>query len=300
MLAVVMLELTADARMIAPVGIVCILAMLVGNMFNHGLYHGLIPIMSLPYLNALPAPVMYVTRVASIMSHRRLTWLPRHATRAELQILLQRCKSGKMTHHGFPVVASTSSLILVGLLSRAQLKTLVKQLEEENQSAKGKIPLLDEVDLTQYCDRSPLSVSSGTTVARAYSLFTKLGLRHLVVTGGTDGRVVGMVTRKDLMVFRITEFKEIEMQRIIDMQRSVRQQLRTEGFYNKVGLSKSTSRRSVGKRVERSETSVVRVNKLRESAGRMGKDEVRRTRVLGMLKEKAVHGNHSSGCGFEL
>jgi hypothetical protein len=120
------------------------------------------------------------------------------------------------------------------------------------------------------------------------------------VTGGTDGRVVGMVTRKDLMVFRITEFKEIEMQRIIDMQRSVRQHLRTEGFYNKVGLSKSTSRRSVGKRVERSETSVVRVNKLRESAGRMGKDEVRRTRVLGMLKEKAVHGNHSSGCGFEL
>ena len=41
MLAIVMLELTGDAGLIAPVGIVCILSMLVGNLFNHGLYHGL-------------------------------------------------------------------------------------------------------------------------------------------------------------------------------------------------------------------------------------------------------------------
>ena len=42
--------------------------MLVGNMFNHGLYHGLIPVMNIPFLNSLPAHVMYVTRVVSVMS----------------------------------------------------------------------------------------------------------------------------------------------------------------------------------------------------------------------------------------
>ena len=38
MLATVLLELTDDASMIAPVGICCILSMLVGNAFNHGKY----------------------------------------------------------------------------------------------------------------------------------------------------------------------------------------------------------------------------------------------------------------------
>ena len=241
MLAVVMLELTADAKMIAPVGIVCILAMLVGNIFNHGLYHGLIPIMSLPYLNASPAAVMYVTRVASIMSHRRLIWLPRHCTRAELCILVQKFKSKvrKVTHHAFPVLSSDKNHQLVGLLSRMELEKLAVRLEEEN------VSFLDKVDLLHTCDRSPLSVSSGTTVARAYELFTKLGLRHLIVTGGSDGRVVGMITRKDLMVFRIAEFKDRELARIIDMQRSVRHHMRETGFYQKVGLSKATSRRAI-------------------------------------------------------
>ena len=54
MLATVLLELTDDASMIAPVGIVCILAMLCGNLFNHGLYHGLIPLIDVPFLNVDP------------------------------------------------------------------------------------------------------------------------------------------------------------------------------------------------------------------------------------------------------
>ena len=37
MLATVLLELTDDASMIAPVGLACILSMLVGNAINHGL-----------------------------------------------------------------------------------------------------------------------------------------------------------------------------------------------------------------------------------------------------------------------
>ena len=38
MLATVILELTADAGLIAPVGITCVIAMLVGNLFNHGTF----------------------------------------------------------------------------------------------------------------------------------------------------------------------------------------------------------------------------------------------------------------------
>lgn len=39
--------------------------MIVGNMFNHGLYHGLIPVMNLPFLNSEPADVMNLVKVRS-------------------------------------------------------------------------------------------------------------------------------------------------------------------------------------------------------------------------------------------
>lgn len=51
MLATVMIELTDDVSLIAPVGVACIISMIVGNQFNHGLYHGLIPVFNLPFLN---------------------------------------------------------------------------------------------------------------------------------------------------------------------------------------------------------------------------------------------------------
>jgi hypothetical protein len=127
---VYILVLTGDAGLIAPVGIVCILAMLVGNIFNHGLYHGLIPIMNLPYLNAQPAHVMYVTRVVSIMS-KRLTYLPQMCRAAELKMLKKRCDSGKVTHHGFPVVRRSFDKHLVGLLSRKALYHVLRDLDSK-------------------------------------------------------------------------------------------------------------------------------------------------------------------------
>eukprot|EP01052_Picozoa_sp_SAG31_P084130 SAG31_NODE_44399_length_263_cov_0.615854_1_plen_76_part_10 len=40
-------------------------------------------------------------------------------------------------------------------------------------------------------------------VARAFEMFRKLGMRHLCVID-SDGCVVGMITRKDLMTYKIT------------------------------------------------------------------------------------------------
>jgi hypothetical protein len=38
---------------------------------------------------------------------------------------------------------------------------------------------IKRIDLMHYCDRGPLTVHPHTTVARAYMVFRKLGLRHL-------------------------------------------------------------------------------------------------------------------------
>jgi H+/Cl- antiporter ClcA len=172
MLAIVMLELTGDAGMIAPVGIVCIIAMIVGNMFNHGLYHGLIPLMNIPFLNSVPAQVMYVTRVNTIMSSTLVT-LPVMACFKEIQVLYSRMKKGSLSHSAFPVVESENDLHLLGLLDINHIELMMKDMKDP----KVKADLIDKngkIDLMNYCDRSPLAVTAMTTVARAYEMFRKI------------------------------------------------------------------------------------------------------------------------------
>ena len=40
--------------------------MIIGNLFNHGLYHGLIPVQNLPFLNSEPADVMWIVQVSDV------------------------------------------------------------------------------------------------------------------------------------------------------------------------------------------------------------------------------------------
>ena len=234
MLAIVMLELTGDAGMIAPVGIVCVLAMLVGNLFNHGLYHGLIPVMNIPFLNSVPSHVMFVTRVVSVMS-KDLHYIPKMVSPHELRVLKYRMSLDHgnpvyLSHNGFPVVRGDYDMNLVGLLDKDQLLRALKDVDDPRRShlclwKNGKL------DLTMYCERSPLSVLKTTTVSRAYEIFRKLGLRHLVVCGN-NGKVEGMITRKDLMVFRIVQQKKRELGLIVKMQDTYRLKLKARGFYN--------------------------------------------------------------------
>eukprot|EP00976_Prorocentrum_cordatum_P040317 817707-Prorocentrum_minimum.AAC.4 len=54
------------------------------------------------------------------------------------------------------------------------------------------------IDLGPYVNTSALCVHTTFSVLRTYILFRTLGLRHLVVVDDLN-RVVGMVTRKDLL-----------------------------------------------------------------------------------------------------
>ena len=240
MLAIVMLELTGDAGMIAPVGIVCIVSMIVGNQFNHGLYHGLIPLMNIPFLNSVPAQVMYVTRVNTIMSNTLVT-LPVKCCFQEIQIVFKRMQAGHLTHSAFPVVENDYDLHLVGLLEREHMKQMIEDMKDPVTKQR----LLDKegkIDLMEYCDRSPLAVTAMTTVARAYEMFRKLGLRHLMVLGGR-GEVVGVITRKDLMVFRILHRKQRELDLIVKMQRTVRQIFNNMGWYENGGQDRQATKK---------------------------------------------------------
>lgn len=58
------------------------------------------------------------------------------------------------------------------------------------------------IDLRPFYNPSPYSVVSCTSLPRMFNLFRALGLRHLVVVNDSN-EVVGIVTRKDLVKYRI-------------------------------------------------------------------------------------------------
>merc|ERR1740128_1343250 len=141
-------------------------------------------------------------------------------------------------HGGFPVVTPDNKFI--GLITRFQLMTLLckgftnqaldtadiidlkidfsefnrmrghklvdPKLTSEllNQSQLSSERSGSRINLGNYVNRSALALPRQFSLHRTYLIFRTLGLRHLTIVDG-DNRVVGILTRKDLMGFSIDE-----------------------------------------------------------------------------------------------
>jgi hypothetical protein len=167
--------------MIAPVGIVCILAMLIGNSFNHGLYHGLIPVFDIPFLNTDPPPEARLATAQDVMA-TGVVVVPKLCHISHLEELLEKCIIGDedrnhddaITHHAFPVVASKSSNSLVGLATRDQLEYALAAAKEHGEHT------LHFVHILKYADRSPLTVFPNTRLSRACKFFNFASTRNTI------------------------------------------------------------------------------------------------------------------------
>ncbi len=67
------------------------------------------------------------------------------------------------------------------------------------------------VDLRPYLNEAPTTIADNALVTQAYRLFRSLGLRHLCAVD-TDGDVVGVLTRHDLVESHVEECWEIQQQ----------------------------------------------------------------------------------------
>ena len=167
MLATVIVELTDDASLIAPVGVASIISMIVGNLFNHGLYHGLIPVQNLPFMNSEPADVMWIVSVVDIMS-KEVVALSKSVKPKDIHELVQRCEKGEITHNAFPVVdCASTNRRLRGIVSLDQLKQAasggnVLSTNSGTVKAQGHsrgfsmANLAGKINLLDYADRSPI------------------------------------------------------------------------------------------------------------------------------------------------
>ena len=69
------------------------------------------------------------------------------------------------------------------------------------------------IDLAPYINTSATAVQQTYSLDRTYILFRSLGLRHLVVVD-QHNRPTGIITRKDLMGFKIEEKLEAVIEKV--------------------------------------------------------------------------------------
>ena len=180
-LTVVMIEITGDIQYAPPIALTSMVALVVGNMFNHGLYHELIHFKHIPLLDESPAGSLSLT-CGEIMSKGPLVTLRRNMRIAHAMLAIENSK-----HNVFPVTSPTGNL--VGRVSREDIVSRSEGVQENL--------LINEI-----MDPAPFALCYTQRAFCAYTSFVAIGLRQIVVTDETN-TVVGVISRKDLLPWRL-------------------------------------------------------------------------------------------------
>jgi len=120
-----------------------------------------------------------------------------NALEHEMQTFHQR--QGLWQRHAWSAKESLQKLEIEGEIMRGineSLRSLAQYPEVRGQNGEPPGARLF-LNFKPYMNRAPLAVRKECSAARAHSLFTAMGLRHLCVVNA-DNNVVGVITRKDL------------------------------------------------------------------------------------------------------
>lgn len=241
-LAVIMMEMSNDVRILLPVMVAIMLAKWVADAATHSLYHGLMEVKCMPFLPRDPVSSVSLDLIeVRYVMHWPVVTLQEHMRLGDVRDVLRKTR-----HAGFPVVREQAGgHVFVGLVVRDHLMRLLLEavkrgtcehlevpynelnhrvvdasaVESETQQQMAVLEgrplspshfpndpgLWDEtLDLTPYINTSAFSVPESFSLERAYILFSTMGLRHLVITD-EHNRVKGIVTRKDLVGYHLDD-----------------------------------------------------------------------------------------------
>ena len=221
-ICVILMEITDDFRHILPVMLGISIAKKVCARFSHDFGTAYLEARCVPLLDFADEVYKYDMFSARHVMSTEVLCVGTVCTIAELIDILESC-----THNGFPV-ESLRDGTFKGIILRSEIEALLwhmyftngtqmcsyefrERVEDRmfHEDRQG-IPQfheswLDErIDLSPYIDQSCFSISETTSLSRTYTLFRTLGLRHLVVVS-RENKIVGMITRKDLVSDNIVE-----------------------------------------------------------------------------------------------
>lgn len=245
-LTVIMMEITNDVQFLLPIMVAIMTAKWVGDLFTHPLYHALLEVKCIPFLDSEPVIMhgkknvnleLFTARQA--MATPPVVVHPRESVSGLARLLIDT------THGGYPMVPAVGSMQeenkFLGIITRIELEILLlnEQLFETGEAEPDlepevnpldyqKLQLIEKVkdanrleelvesyaenpmydniyiNLGPYVNHSAASIPESFSLHRTYIIFRTLGLRHLTVVNNQN-QVVGIITRKDLMGFKMEE-----------------------------------------------------------------------------------------------
>lgn len=231
-LAMILTEATGAGNFALPILMVVVIATWTGNQFNRGIYDlHIIELKQIPLLEQTPADIMVRYYVRDIMSKKVISLDAVEKVGTVLDVL------SSCSHNGFPVVdAGTQKL--EGIIERGYLHLLLSRgnyycmFQDDREANTGhsmvpfeaiawpnihSYPSVNElkrrlsnknldmwIDLRPYVNANGYSIPPHASMASAFSLFRRLGLRHLPVVD-RHGDLCGLLTRKDLILVEENE-----------------------------------------------------------------------------------------------
>jgi len=230
-LSVILIEATGDTQWALPIFVTVMVAKWTGDWFTIGLYDIHIELKHVPMLEPFPETAMVALNARDVMSRNVMT-LNKVEKVQDLLKILESC-----SHHGFPVIDPKNKKFL-GTLQREMIHRVLYYGYDHGVYQPSGVPLQQpppmvpyehsifskkairlkqyptlekikaqlstddfdkSIDLKPYLNRGCFTVPERASMARVYTFFRTMGLRHLPVVN-QNGIVSGIITRKDLII----------------------------------------------------------------------------------------------------
>ncbi|KAF8979844.1 hypothetical protein BGZ52_004509 [Haplosporangium bisporale] len=201
-LVIIMFELTGALTYVLPIMIVVMTSKWVGDAFGkEGIFDGIILLCGYPFLddkeeykqNTMASQVM--TPVEDIV-----VVTATGNTLDSLDNLLH-----ETNYKGYPVVNSLRDMMLVGYISRTELRYAIDEARKRNlpgnTPAGNVVPILENtpafIEFRLWMDQTPITVSHRFPMDQVIVIFRKLGVRYVLCT--QHGQLLGLITKKDVL-----------------------------------------------------------------------------------------------------
>ncbi|XP_042027544.1 chloride channel protein CLC-d-like isoform X2 [Salvia splendens] len=241
-LCVIMVEISNNLKFLPLIMLVLLISKAVGDAFNEGLYEEQARLRGIPLLESRPKYQMRNMTAKEASGNQQVVYFPRVVKVVDVLSILR-----SNNHNGFPVIDHTRSgeTLVIGLILRSHLLVLLQSKVDFQHSPlpfnsrDGPVPIrhnltefvkpvsskgisIDDIhltpddlemyiDLVPFLNPSPYVVPEDMSLTKVYTLFRQLGLRHVLVVPRAS-RVIGMITRKDLLIEDQEDTTAIELQ----------------------------------------------------------------------------------------
>lgn len=213
-LAVIMFELTGELEYVPPNMIAILIAKWIADAISkEGVYDVAQTILGHPFMDLESS--MHAVQMQEVCVEELI---PPQQTMDEITVvvpadgkvpreMLQK-KHKQLQNRGLMdagLVLVNEDGILQGYFAQGELHF---GLDELGQLYSDDVPVrllgeaqIDELDMSRFVDRTPLTILSKAPLEYALELYGKLGLRYLIINDDSSGRMVGVVIRKRLVAY---------------------------------------------------------------------------------------------------